>query len=82
MTRHFTTAEFAEMFACTGDKVTDLIKSGELAAIDISLRRGGKPRWRIPQDAVDDFIRRRRSQPPAPPPNRKRRQPAEITQYY
>ena len=35
------------------------IRTGELRAIDISERRGGRPRWRIPLEAWEEFKRAR-----------------------
>ena len=80
--RHFTTGEVAEMLSVTADKVLDLIRTGQLGAVDVSLHRGGKARWRISDADLENFLLRRRSQPPTPAPKRKRRQPQEITKYY
>ena len=80
--KHFTTGQVAEMLSVTPDKITDLIRTGQLAAVDISLHAGGKARWRVSADDLEAFLRRRRTQPPAPAPKRKRRADPLITRYY
>jgi excisionase family DNA binding protein len=61
--RYLTTSDAAELLSVTADKITDLIHAGQLAAIDVSLHRGGKARWRISVEDLEAFIRRRSSQP-------------------
>jgi len=52
--------------------VTTLIHTGELRAHDVSLRPGGRPRWRIEAAELDSFLERRAH---AAAPKRKRRRP-------
>ncbi|HUE72008.1 MAG TPA: helix-turn-helix domain-containing protein [Pirellulaceae bacterium] len=79
--KHFTTGQAAEEISVTDEKIRDLIKAGEIAAIDVSLHAGGKPRWRIAASDLEAFLLRRRTQPPATAPKRKKR-PAQVTEYY
>ena len=66
-------------------KVLSWIHRGELHAIDVSERTGGRPRWRIPSAAWDDFQHARSNRstiPPAAPKQRRRRRPdASIIEF-
>src|SRR5436305_535712 len=55
--RYITTADAAEMLSVTGDKILDLISSGQLPAINVALRVGGKARWRIAVSDLEEFVR-------------------------
>ncbi len=63
------------------DKVYTLIGSGELQAVNIAQRRGGRPRWRISEEALQTFLRSRQSVKPAPA-TRRRKRPQSVTQYF
>jgi excisionase family DNA binding protein len=79
--RYLTTSQVAEMLSVTGDKVVDLIHSGQLPAINVALHKGGKARWRIAAAELEAFLNSRRTGPPTPrAPRRKERSP--MTQYY
>jgi excisionase family DNA binding protein len=83
MPNHFqTTAEAAEFLSVTTDKITDLIHSGQLAAVNVALHPGGKPRWRIADEALKQFITSRQSQPVSISTPRRKRQPESVTQYH
>ncbi len=81
--RIVTVRQFAEEFQTNTAKALEFIANGELRAFNIARRLGGKPRWRITQDAIDEFIARRSSKPPTPPPKptRAKRQ-ANAVEYY
>lgn len=51
-------ATVAELLAIGIGKAYDLVRSGELAAIQI----GGRGQWRVELSALDDFLERRYSQ--------------------
>lgn len=70
--RYFTTAQVAELLVVTADKVTDLIHTGQLLAVNVALHVGGKARWRISNEALDEFLLRRSSSP-APKHHRKKK---------
>ena len=53
-----TPPEVAEWLRVRTDKVRGWIKSGELAAVDVSESIGGRPRWRIFQDDVNKIVYR------------------------
>ena len=77
-----TTADAAEMLAVTADKITDLIHTGQLAAVDVSLHRGGKARWRIDAADLERFLASRRAGPTAPPTPRRRKRSRSYTPKY
>jgi excisionase family DNA binding protein len=77
---HFTTTQAAEWLAVGPDKIGDLIRSGQLVAIDVSLRGTGKPRWRIPREELEAFVLRRQSQAPVPQ-TRRRRKAAALKEF-
>ena len=66
-------------------KILGWIHSGELRAINIAERATGRPRWRIPASAWNDFLtaRTNRSTTPPPAPKRRRRRPdASVIEFY
>lgn len=69
----YSTAEFAELFGMTTDRVVDLIRIGELRAVNISTRPGGRPTWRISQQERERFELARQSVPTAKPSRRQKR---------
>lgn len=69
-----TPKDYAVKLGVDVGKVLAWIHSGELRAIDISQTRGGRPRWRIPQQAIVDFETARSTRPPAKPVRRRRKQ--------
>ena len=75
-----TTRQVADELGTSIDRIVDLIHAGQLIAIDISTRTGGKPRWRISRQTLDQFIARRSSKP-LPKLMRRKRQ-LESPSYY
>lgn len=75
-----TVATVASLLGVDAGKILRWLNRGELIGVDISLDRGGKPRWRISQDELDSFLRRRSSSPPAVAAGQRRR--AEPPQKY
>lgn len=70
----FTSMDLAERWGVCIDHVWDLIRAGELRAIDVSLRPGqGKPRYRVDVEDVLAFeLRRQVLAAPKRRPRRKR----------
>ena len=77
----YTTTRLAQKWDCKTDVVRDLIHNGQLRAFDISRTRGGKPRWRIPVDAVVDF-EAARSVRPAVKQRLRRKKQAEVVEFF
>jgi excisionase family DNA binding protein len=82
MTRYLTPPTVAESLGINETKILAWIHAGELAAIDVSLRRGGRPRWRIAQEALEAFLISRSAQPPAPVVRRRRRADPQVIQFF
>jgi excisionase family DNA binding protein len=53
--RKLTPPQLAKLWGISADKVLAWIQAGELRAIDVSTRRGGRPRWLIDVDDVAAF---------------------------
>lgn len=66
-----TVLALAERYAVSQHTVLQWIRTGELRAVDVSRRLGGRPRWRITPDAMAAFELLRT---PTPAPATKRRQ--------
>lgn len=75
-----TVREVAELLGIRQHSVLALIHKGELRAFDVSLERGGKPRWRIARDELDSFMTRRTHQ--AAPPRRRHRSRSIPRKYF
>lgn len=71
----------ARRLAVKADKVVRWIKSGELPAINVAERPIGRPRYRIAEVDLQDFLRRRSATPPTKPVRRRRRDP-QVTEFF
>ena len=77
-----TPPELAKLWRVKPERVLVWIKSGELRAFDVSSRPGvGKPRYRIPQDAIIEF-ENRRSAAQVKTTRRRRKRPADVIEYF
>jgi len=61
----------AKMLAIKVDKVHAWIHAGELKAVNVAQKRSGRPRWRILDEHLQEFLRSRQSVKPTPPRRRK-----------
>ena len=77
--RALSAAALARRLGVAPGKVLVWIRSGELRAVDLAERRGGRPRWKIMPAALDEFLSARASQPPTP---RRRRRRQTEQRYY
>ena len=55
----YTILEAAERLSVTEGKVKKLLASGELAGVDVSCGSGKRKRWRVSDQAIEDFTTRR-----------------------
>ncbi len=55
------------------EKVLAWIRCGELVAVNLAERRGGRPRWRVSSAALDDFLAARANRAPIKAARRRRR---------
>lgn len=72
--------EVAELLGIRQHGVLTLIRNGELAAHDVSLKPGGRPRWRIAREEIESFLTRRAHV--AAPKRRRKRRPKDVKQYF
>ncbi len=78
----YTAKQVAELLQVGVDIVKRFVDSGELDAIDVSLRRGKKRRLRIPEDALRKFLERRRVYVPPPRGRGHRPKPREVIDFF
>ena len=65
----------AKYLGVSHQKILDWIDSGELRAVNVAARHGGRPRWRIAEEDLKAFMDRRSSSP-EPKVKRRRRKVA------
>ena len=73
--RLLTIAEVEEVLRTSRDTVERLVKSGELAAVDVSPNADSpahRPTWRVRRGDLDTFLQRRRSVPVSPERGKRR----------
>lgn len=73
--------DICERFAVGEHTVLGWIRRGELRAINVSRRMGGRPHWRITEEALEAFELLRTPSPPPPRTPRRRRQ-AQVIEFY
>ncbi len=77
-----TVPQYAEECSVTQHSVLGWISSGELAAINVARKPGGRPSWRISREAIEAF-ERARSATPRPTPSRTRRpKPPGVIEFF
>ena len=77
MSRFLTPKAVAALLQIKVDTVLGWIHRGHIIAIDVSSGRGRRPRWRISEEAFQDFLTARTASPPPPAAARRRRQKTE-----
>ncbi|MFH1269018.1 MAG: helix-turn-helix domain-containing protein [Planctomycetota bacterium] len=69
---HLSPPQAARQRGISVNKVHEWIASGELRAVNMATKPGGRPRWKI--DVADlEAFEERRANTPAPKPSRRRR---------
>lgn len=58
------------------------IRNGELSAINVSKRPGGKPQWRVTEVALAEFELLRTKTPPQPRSTRRKLPSTPMIQFY
>jgi excisionase family DNA binding protein len=79
--RFLTPPEVARRYGVSAEKVVAWIRTGELRAINLALRRSGRPRWRIDHADLLAF-ESRRAAVPSPPTSRRRRKSPDVIEYF
>jgi hypothetical protein len=70
------------MLGVDGDKVRTWIARQELRAHDCSETGGGRPRWRVSDDDLQEFLARRATKSkPKPRTTRRKSQPEDFVEY-
>jgi excisionase family DNA binding protein len=59
----WTPPELATAWGISPEKVLAWIRCGELRAVNVATRLGGRPRYRIDAEAVHEFLRAREAVP-------------------
>jgi excisionase family DNA binding protein len=74
--------DVCERYGVSEHTVLGWIRSGELRAVNVGRRPGGKkPRWRVTEAALTAFERLRTPTPP-PPRARRRTRPTDVIPFY
>ncbi len=81
MSAYLTPPEIAKQMRVTPAKIINFIRSGELAAINVAERAGGRPRWRISQQSLDAFLASRANRRPTKVV-RRRKSPLTVTEFF
>ena len=78
-----TAPELARRWGVAHDKVLTFIRNGELQAVDLCSKRGGRPRWHISPEAVEAFERARSAQPrPTTSPRRRPKRDDGVIEFF
>ena len=72
----------ARRLGIKSDTARDLIRSGELRGVDLARRGSKRPRFRVSEAALAEFLLGRTVQPPLPKPPRRRKRDPEVIQYF
>jgi hypothetical protein len=71
--------QIAKQLGIDPDKVIGWIRTGQLNAVNVASHVGGRPRYRISSESLENFLRLRST---SPEPKPIRRQKAAFTQKY
>jgi excisionase family DNA binding protein len=79
---YYTPPQLARRWSVSRSKVLRWLATGELRGIDLATRRGGRPRWRVPLDAVLAFEAAWPSTPIPASQRRRKAAPAGVIEYF
>ena len=78
-----TPVQIAKRYGVSADKVRGWIYSGELRAINVATRPGGRPRYAIDEADLLEFESRRQVQPQENPPrSRRTKAPGNVIEFF
>jgi hypothetical protein len=81
--RSYTTVPaLAAQMAVSQHSILGWIDRGELKAINVARRAGGRPSWRISAAALEAFENSRSAQPQPKITRTRRRTPQEVVEFY
>jgi hypothetical protein len=75
-------ADLCERFAVGEHTVLGWIRTGELRAVNVARKPGGKPKWRVTAEALATFEQLRTPTPPAPKGRRRKRTDVGVIAFY
>jgi hypothetical protein len=82
MSSTFSVRDLSKRYCVSEHTILNWIRAGELQAVNVGRLPGAKkPRWRITQEALDQF-EAQRTPTPAPLPPRRRKRPTEGIEFY
>lgn len=80
--RMLTPPQVARRLGVSPEKILGWVKCGELRAADLSVRRGGRPRYRIDLVDLELFLAGRTARPEAAKARRRRKAAVEVVEYF
>ena len=80
--RVLTPPEVADQLRVSPDKVLSWIRSGELRAVNVAKRLGGRPRYRVSIEDLAAFMERRAVVPEVKVVRRRRRRDPHVTEFF
>jgi len=79
----FGVKDLSKRFAVGEHTVLAWIRSGDLRAINVGRKNGGRPKWRVTEQALADFEQLRAPDPPLPRARRRaNRMPDDFIEFY
>jgi excisionase family DNA binding protein len=82
MPKLLSVADVAEQCGVDPGKVLVWIHAGELVAVNIAKSKTTRPKWRIRETAVEEFLRDRETSRPTMAPIKARKVAAGVRSYY
>jgi hypothetical protein len=76
----YTPADLCDRWRCSHSHVLNLIRAGELVAINIGT--GGRSRYVVSAESLDDFESGRTVRPPAKQSQRRRKKRADVIEFF
>ena len=73
--------DICDKFAVGEHTVLGWIRRGELKAINVSRKPTGRPKWRVTQEALQEF-ELARTPTPTPPRTRRRKRAGDVIEFY
>jgi excisionase family DNA binding protein len=78
----YSVRDLCDRFQVNEHTVLAWIHSGELKAVNVGVAPGKKkPRWRVTQSALDEWLQLRASPSPALPTRRRRTQTSDVIEF-
>ena len=80
--RMLTPPQVARRLVVDASKVIDWINSGQLKAANLAKSTAGRPRYKISEDWLAQFLEHRQASKPPPKPQRRRKTLTQVKQYF